>query len=85
MRSSNLRRADFLHTPVRVRDDGGRALRSETSVVSAWLNPDHTILFSSGLYVYALGTQKLEPGSYELRFTAGADPKLHALQVRITK
>jgi hypothetical protein len=26
-----------------------------------------------------------EPGSYELRFTAGADPKLHALQLTITK
>jgi hypothetical protein len=52
---------------------------------SAWLNPDHTFFFSSGLYVYALGTKKLEPGRYELRFTAGMDPTLHALQLTITK
>jgi hypothetical protein len=50
---------------------------------SDWLNPDHTFRFGLGAYVYALNTKGLTAGTYELRFTTGADPLGHTVQFTI--
>jgi hypothetical protein len=67
---------------------GLRAVSSGAAVPvqdSDWLNPDHTFRYASGLYVYALGTKGLVPGTYELAFTAGNDPLTQTLTFRVTK
>ena len=50
---------------------------------SEWLNPDHAFRFGYGAYGYALSTKGLTAGTYELQFTTGADPLVHAVQFRV--
>jgi hypothetical protein len=50
---------------------------------SDWLNPDNTFRFAAHSYVYAIGTKRLARGTYELSFTAGADPLVHAVSFTV--
>jgi hypothetical protein len=47
-------------------------------------NPDSDFRFAGGSYIFNLKTTGLKTGSYNLNFTAGADPTTHAalFQVR---
>jgi hypothetical protein len=46
-------------------------------------NPDNNFRFTSNRYMFNLKTTGLTTGIYNLYFTAGTDPVLHAVQFRV--
>ncbi|MBI2323062.1 MAG: hypothetical protein HYU88_13460 [Chloroflexi bacterium] len=51
-------------------------------------NPDDDLRYSAGLggtggYIFNLSTRGLGTGTYDLRFTAGRDPVVHAVQFQV--
>ena len=46
-------------------------------------NGDNNFRFDNGSYIYNLKTTGLSTGTYNLSFTAGSDPLVHAVQFQV--